>query len=89
LPRQGAIGERAARYFLFGHLQPCEQSSQHEHLHLQSGQPLQQSFPVLQSAELVLEADVPAMPVVMMLEAMSRPPNSLANIEISLSWMKN
>jgi hypothetical protein len=74
---------------MFGHLQPCEQSSQHEHLHLQSGQPLQQSFaqqvPVLQSAELALNVEVPAMPVVMMPEATSKPPNSLANIENSLS----
>jgi hypothetical protein len=39
---------------MFGHSQPLEQSAQHEHVHLQSGQSLQQSFvqqvPVLQRA---------------------------------------
>jgi hypothetical protein len=41
-------------FFIFGQLQPFEQSLQQSHLHLQLGQSLQQSFeqqvPVLQVA---------------------------------------
>jgi hypothetical protein len=77
-------------YFLFGHSQPLEQSLQHEQLHLQFGQSLQQSFvqqvPVLQSdGSLVTAADPPTMPAASRVVPSTRPLNSLTNMRNSLS----
>ena len=81
---------------MFGHSQPFEQSLQHEHVHLQLGQSLQQSFtqhvPVLQSCGLsTLDVGwlvVPATPAAISAAAMVMPPNSLTSMDNSLSWNK-
>jgi hypothetical protein len=72
-------------FFMLGHSQPFEQSLQHEHVHLQFGQSLQQSFvqqvPDLQSAgSSVTEVVWPTMPATSRPVATTRPPKSLTII---------
>jgi hypothetical protein len=71
---------------LLGQLQPFAQSSQQEQLHLQSGQPSQQSDEQQAFALGSLEvAEVPATPAPIAAAAIARPPNNLVNMRNSLS----
>jgi hypothetical protein len=78
---------------MLGHSQPLVQSSQHAHSQLQFGQSLQQSFaqqlPALQvgSAALVAGSEWLTKPAAASAEATNSPPNTLANMNNSLSWM--